>query len=67
MTKLFKYTLSMVALCGALASCSDETTSGGNANNNDGKELIALSGNDNGVTRAALTRGGFSAATTELL
>lgn len=64
MTKLFKYTLSMVALCGALASCSDETTSGGNANNNDGKELIALSGNDNGVTRAALTRGGFSAATT---
>ncbi len=64
MTKLFKYTLSMVALCGALASCSDETTSGGNANNNDGKELIALSGNDNGVTRAAFTRGGFSAATT---
>ncbi|SEA27388.1 Fimbrillin-like [Xylanibacter ruminicola] len=64
MTTLFKYTLSMVALCGALASCSDETTSGGNANNNDGKELIALSGNDNGVTRAALTRGGFSAATT---
>lgn len=64
MTKLFKYTLPMVALCGALASCSDETTSGGNANNNDGKELIALSGNDNGVTRAALTRGGFSAATT---
>lgn len=63
MTKLFKYTLSMVALCGALASCSDETTSGGNANNNDGKELIALSGNDNGVTRAALTRGGFSAET----
>jgi hypothetical protein len=60
MTKLFKYTLSMVALCGALASCSDETTSGGNANNNDGKELIALSGNDNGVTRAALTRAGFS-------
>ena len=64
MTKLFKYTLSIVALCGALASCSDETTSGGNANNNDGKELIALSGNDNGVTRAAFTRGGFSAATT---
>lgn len=64
MTNLFKYTLSMVALCGALASCSDETTSGGNANNNDGKELIALSGNDNGVTRAAFTRGGFSAATT---
>ena len=64
MTKLFKYTLSMVALCGALASCSDETTSSGNANNNDGKELIALSGNDNGVTRAAFTRGGFSAATT---
>lgn len=64
MTKLFKYTLSMVALCGALASCSDETTSGGNANNNDGKELIALSGNDNGVTRAAFTRGGFSAPTT---
>ena len=64
MTKLFKYTLPMVALCGALASCSDETTSGGNADNNDGKELIALSGNDNGVTRAALTRGGFSAATT---
>ena len=63
MKKLFKYTLSMVALCGALASCSDETTTDGIFNSNNGKELISLSGNDNGVTRAALTRGGFSAAT----
>ena len=63
MKKLFKYTLSMVALCGALASCSDETTGVGIENYNNGKELIALSGNDNGVTRAALTRGGFSAET----
>ena len=63
MKKLFKYTLSMVALCGALASCSDETTTDGIFNPNNGKELISLSGNDNGVTRAALTRGGFSAET----
>lgn len=63
MNKLFKYTLPMVVLCGALASCSDDTTGGGNVNDNNGKELIALSGNDNGVTRAALTRGGFSAET----
>ena len=60
MNKLFKYTLPMVVLCGALASCSDDTTGGGNVSDNNGKELIALSGNDNGVTRAALTRGGFS-------
>ena len=63
MNKLFKYTLPMVVLSGALASCSDDTTGGGNVNDNNGKELIALSGNDNGVTRAALTRGGFSAET----
>ena len=62
MKKLFKYTLSMVALCGALASCSDETTGVGIENYNNGKELIALSGNDNGVTRAA-TQAGFSAPT----
>lgn len=62
MKKLFKYTLSMVALCGALASCSDETTGSGFENYNNGKELIALSGNDNGVTRAA-TQAGFSAPT----
>lgn len=60
MNKLFKYTLPMVALCGALASCSEDTTSGGIEDPNHGKELIALSGNDNGVTRAALTRAGFS-------
>ena len=63
MNKLFKYTLPMVALCGALASCSDDTTSGGIVDPNHVKELIALSGNDNGVTRAALTRAGFSSAT----
>lgn len=63
MNKLFKYTLPMVALCGALASCSDDTTSGGIEDPNHGKELIALSGNDNGVTRAAFTRGGFYAET----
>ena len=63
MKKLFKYTLSMVALCGVLTSCSDETTTDGVFNPNNGKELISLSGNDNGVTRAALTRGGFSAET----
>lgn len=63
MNKLFKYTLPMVVLCGVLASCSDDTTGGGNVSDNNGKELIALSGNDNGVTRAALTRGGFSAET----
>ena len=57
MNKLFKYTLPMVVLCGVLASCSDDTTGGGNVSDNNGKELIALSGNDNGVTRAALTRG----------
>ena len=62
MKKLFKYTLSMVALCGALTSCSDETTGSGFENYNNGKELIALSGNDNGVTRAA-TQAGFSAPT----
>ena len=63
MKKLFKYTLSMVALCATLASCSDDTTTDGVFNPNNGKELISLSGNDNGVTRAALTRGGFSAET----
>ena len=63
MNKLFKYTLPMVVLCGVLASCSDDTTGGGNVSDNNGKELIALSGNNNGVTRAALTRGGFSAET----
>ena len=63
MKKIFKYTLPVVALCATLASCSDETTTDGIFNPNNGKELISLSGNDNGVTRAALTRGGFSAET----
>lgn len=59
MKKIFKYTLPVVALCATLVSCSDDTTDG-IFNPNNGKELISLSGNDNGVTRAALTRGGFS-------
>lgn len=63
MKKIFKYTLPVVALCATLASCSDDTTTDGVFNPNNGKELISLSGNDNGVTRAALTRGGFSAKT----
>ena len=67
MNKLFKYTLPMVALCGTLASCSDDTTNGGIVDPNHGKELIALSGNDNGVTRAALTRVAFSGDTKVLL
>ena len=62
MKKIFKYTLPVVALCATLASCSDETTGVGIENYNNGKELIALSGNDNGVTRAA-TQAGFSAPT----
>lgn len=60
MKKIFKYTLPVVALCATLVSCSDDTTTDGVFNPNNGKELISLSGNDNGVTRAALTRGGFS-------
>lgn len=67
MNKLFKYTLPMVAICGALASCSDDTTNGGIVDPNHGKELIALSGKDNGVTRAALTRVAFSGDTKVLL
>lgn len=63
MKKIFKYTLPVVALCATLVSCSDDTTTDGVFNPNNGKELISLSGNDNGVTRAALTRGGFSADT----
>lgn len=62
MKKIFKYTLPVAALC-ALASCSDDTTSGSIVDVNNGKELIALSGDEEGVTRAALTRAGFTADT----
>ena len=58
MKKLIKYTLPVAALC-ALVSCSDDMTSSTSSADGspfDGKELIALSGNDNGITRAA----GFS-------
>lgn len=65
MNNFFKYTLPVFAF-GALVSCSEEfsedTPSFDDISFN-GKELIALSGNDKGTTRAALTRAGFTADT----
>lgn len=61
MKKLFKYSLPVFALC-ALASCSEEFSEDAFSFEDidfDEKELIALSGNDNATTRAALTRAGF--------
>ncbi len=63
MKKLFKYTLPALAIC-ALVSCSEDATEPIVVNNspvdpNSGKELIALS-KDGGITRASLTRAGFT-------
>ena len=61
MKKIIKYTLPIAALC-ALVSCSEDmadSSSSANGSSFDGRELIALSGNDNGITRAA----GFSEET----
>ncbi len=69
MKKLFNYTLPVVALC-VLASCSEDTTTGGTdaTDTYNGKELIAFSGEGNAITRATLTRGGFDTDNpTELL
>lgn len=66
MKNLFKYTLPVVALC-ALAACSEDISSEGGKSIggidvSNGKELIALS-QEGGITRASLTRAGFSAET----
>ncbi len=62
MKKLFKYTLPAIALC-ALASCSDNDSVSAPVDPNAGKELIAFSQEAEGLTRAGVTRAGFSAAT----
>lgn len=63
MKRFFYRTLPVLALC-ALASCSEDASESivSNVNNEviDGRELIALSGDDNAVTRAAA---GFTADT----
>ena len=65
MKTFIKYTLPVFAL-GALVSCSEEFSEDAPSFGDISfgkKELIALSGNDNSTTRAALTRAGFTAAT----
>lgn len=62
MKNLFKYTLPVLALC-ALASCSDDNIAVNTpVDPYNGKELIALS-KDGGITRASLTRAGFTSST----
>jgi hypothetical protein len=64
MKALFKYTLPALAIA-TLAACSEDSLSTATTepvDPNAGKELIALS-QDDGVTRATLTRAGFSAET----
>lgn len=65
MKNLFKYTLPVLSFC-ALVSCSEELSEEVTSFVNDtfdGREMIALSGDDEGTTRASLTRAGFSADT----
>ena len=69
MKKLFKYTWAVIALS-ALTACSsnDSLSDGGQTpvaptDPNAGKELIALDGESGAITRASLTRAGFSAST----
>jgi len=66
MKNLFKYTLPVVALC-TLAACSDKdditNVAPKTVDPNEGKELIALSGEGTTLTRASLTRAGFTAVT----
>jgi len=71
MKNLFMYTLPVVALC-TLAACSDKDDITNvvpkTVDPNEGKELIEFSGEGNAITRATLTRAGFSSeAETEIL
>lgn len=64
MKKVFKYTLPALMLC-LMASCSDKDSVAGTDTHdpldpNAGKEVIAFTQEGNAMTRAALTRAGFS-------
>ena len=68
MKNYFKLIMPVLALS-ALVACSDDTSSASTNNNstNGGKELIAFSQEGKAMTRAALTRSGFTADTKVVL
>ena len=63
MKQLLKYSLIALALC-AMASCAKEPGVDTTVDPNEGKELIAFSQEGNGITKASLTKAGFTSETT---